>query len=49
MIPGAVLEVYSETGHTSHWEWPEDFVRDLEAFVKQTPPPRPDTAEGAVS
>jgi pimeloyl-ACP methyl ester carboxylesterase len=37
-IPGATLKVYSETGHAVHWERPEDFVRDLEAFMKETRP-----------
>jgi pimeloyl-ACP methyl ester carboxylesterase len=32
-IPGAVLKVYPETGHALHWERPEEFVRDLEAFA----------------
>ena len=34
-IPSAVLKVYPETGHALHWERPEGFVRDLEAFVGQ--------------
>lgn len=38
-IPDATLKVYSETGHTPHWEWPEHFVRDLEAFMKSRIPP----------
>lgn len=47
-IPGATLKVYSETGHTPHWEWPEHFVRDLETFVQRTPPAWPSAAEGVV-
>jgi non-heme chloroperoxidase len=35
-IPNAKLEVYPETGHAVHWERPEEFVRDLEAFMKET-------------
>jgi pimeloyl-ACP methyl ester carboxylesterase len=35
-IPDAALEVYPETGHALHWERPERFVRDLEAFVNGT-------------
>jgi non-heme chloroperoxidase len=35
-IPEATLKAYPETGHTVHWEWPERFVRDLEAFIKDT-------------
>jgi non-heme chloroperoxidase len=34
MIPDATLSVYPETGHAVHWERPEQFVRDLEAFIK---------------
>jgi non-heme chloroperoxidase len=37
-IPGATLKVYPETGHAVHWERPEEFVRDLEAFMKETRP-----------
>ena len=33
-IPNAVLKVYPETGHSLHWERPEQVVRDLEAFMK---------------
>jgi non-heme chloroperoxidase len=35
-IPGATLKVYPETGHAVHWERPEQFVRDLEAFMEET-------------
>ena len=35
-IPDATLKAYLETGHTVHWERPERFVRDLEAFIKDT-------------
>jgi pimeloyl-ACP methyl ester carboxylesterase len=33
-IPDARLVVYPETGHALHWERPERFARDLEAFVR---------------
>ena len=36
-MPNAMLEVYPETGHAVHWERPEWVVRDLEAFMKNTP------------
>src|ERR687894_1165851 len=39
-IPNATLEVYPETGHAVHWERPERFVTDLEAFMKDTSPAR---------
>ncbi len=39
-IPGATLKVYPETGHAVHWERPEQVVRDLEAFIKDTRPAR---------
>ncbi|HVK05337.1 MAG TPA: alpha/beta hydrolase [Armatimonadaceae bacterium] len=32
-LPDARLTVYAETGHAVHWERPERFARDLEAFV----------------
>jgi non-heme chloroperoxidase len=32
-LPGSRLLVYRETGHSPHWERPERFVRDLEAFL----------------
>jgi non-heme chloroperoxidase len=35
-IPDARLEVYPKTGHAVHWERPEQVVRDLEAFMKDT-------------
>lgn len=34
-IPDAELRVYLETGHALHWERPEQFTRDLEAFIAQ--------------
>jgi non-heme chloroperoxidase len=37
-IPGATLKVYPETGHSVHWERPEQVVRDLEEFMKDTRP-----------
>ena len=36
-IPNATLKVYPETGHLAHWVRPEWVVRDLEAFMKETP------------
>ena len=39
-IPNATLKVYTETGHSVHWERPEEVVRDLEAFMKDTRPAR---------
>ncbi len=35
-IPDATLKVYPETGHAVHWERPEEVVRDMEAFIKDT-------------
>lgn len=35
-IPGAMFRVYPDTGHALHWEEPEGFVADLEAFVRST-------------
>jgi non-heme chloroperoxidase len=35
-IPGATLKAYPETGHAVHWERPEQFVGDLEAFIEDT-------------
>ena len=35
-IPHATLEAYPETGHAVHWERPEQVVRDLEAFMRDT-------------
>jgi pimeloyl-ACP methyl ester carboxylesterase len=37
-IPNATLKVYPETGHAVHWERPEQVVRDMEAFIKDTRP-----------
>jgi non-heme chloroperoxidase len=37
-IPNATLKVYPETGHSVHWERPEQVVRDLEAFMEGTSP-----------
>jgi non-heme chloroperoxidase len=36
-IPDATLRVYPETGHAVAFERPEWVVRDLEAFIKDTP------------
>ena len=35
-IPGCTLKVYPESGHVVHWERPEQVVRDLEAFMRDT-------------
>jgi pimeloyl-ACP methyl ester carboxylesterase len=35
-IARAVLKVYPETGHSIHWERPEQFIHDLDAFISQT-------------
>ncbi len=37
-IPHARLTTYPETGHCPNWERPEQVVRDLEAFMKDTRP-----------
>jgi non-heme chloroperoxidase len=37
-IREATLRIYPETGHAVHWERPEEVVRDLEAFMKETRP-----------
>jgi non-heme chloroperoxidase len=39
-IPDATLKVYPETGHAVHWDRPEQVVRDLEEFMKETRPAR---------
>ena len=39
-IPDATLKVYPESSHAMHWERPEEVVRDLEAFMKDTSPAR---------
>jgi non-heme chloroperoxidase len=33
-IPGARSLVYPETGHSPHWERPERFAADLDAFIR---------------
>jgi non-heme chloroperoxidase len=38
-IPDATLKVSPETGHAVHWDRPEQVVRDLGAFMKDTSPP----------
>ena len=32
-LPNAQLKVYTDTGHALHWERPERFAADLEAFI----------------
>ena len=32
-IPNAELKVYTDTGHALHWERPEQFAADLQAFI----------------
>jgi non-heme chloroperoxidase len=39
-IPDATLKVYPETGHAVHWDRPEEVVRYLEEFMKDTRPAR---------
>jgi non-heme chloroperoxidase len=34
-IPDARLVIYAETGHSLHWERPEQFAADLEAFIRR--------------
>ena len=33
-IPGARSQLYPETGHSPHWERPERFAADLDAFMR---------------
>jgi non-heme chloroperoxidase len=35
-IPDATLKVYPDSSHAMHWESPEEVVRDLETFMKET-------------
>ena len=39
LFPGARLIVYDAVGHAPHWEVPEPFVVDLEAFLDEVSPP----------
>lgn len=32
-IPNAALKIYPETGHSPHWENPEQFAKDFETFL----------------
>jgi pimeloyl-ACP methyl ester carboxylesterase len=32
-LPNAVLKVYPNTGHVPNWEHPEQFAKDLQAFI----------------
>lgn len=34
MLANAELKVYPDTGHAPHWERPEQFVKDLEDFLR---------------
>ena len=34
-IPNATLKVYKDTGHALHWERPEKFATDLQAFLNE--------------
>ncbi|MFQ4146950.1 alpha/beta hydrolase [Chlorogloeopsis sp. ULAP02] len=38
-LANAVLKVYPETGHALHWERPDEFVHDIEAFIIRTKSP----------
>ncbi len=33
-LGSAFLKVYEETGHSPHWERPDEFVKDLEEFIE---------------
>ncbi len=35
-IPDATLKIYPESSHAMHWERPEEVVRDLKTFIKET-------------
>ncbi|HEX8920352.1 MAG TPA: alpha/beta fold hydrolase [Pyrinomonadaceae bacterium] len=35
-LASAKLKVYPETGHALHWERPEQFVKDLEDFIRDS-------------
>jgi non-heme chloroperoxidase len=35
-IPGAVLQIYRETGHCPNWERPEQVAADLTGFIEDT-------------
>lgn len=34
-LPNAALKVYKDTGHATHWERPEKFATDLQAFLNE--------------
>jgi pimeloyl-ACP methyl ester carboxylesterase/tetratricopeptide (TPR) repeat protein len=34
-IPNATLKVYKDTGHATHWERPEQFATDVQAFLNE--------------
>lgn len=34
-LPNAELKVYKDTGHALHWERPEKFATDVQAFISQ--------------
>jgi pimeloyl-ACP methyl ester carboxylesterase/tetratricopeptide (TPR) repeat protein len=34
-LPNAELKVYKDTGHALHWERPQEFATDLQAFISQ--------------
>ncbi|HEU4796358.1 MAG TPA: alpha/beta fold hydrolase, partial [Pyrinomonadaceae bacterium] len=34
-LPNAVLKIYKDTGHALHWERPEKFAADLQAFLNE--------------
>ena len=36
MLANAELKVYRETGHALHWEQPEQFVKDVEQFIRRS-------------
>jgi non-heme chloroperoxidase len=34
-LPKATLKVYKDTGHATHWERPEQFATDIQAFLNE--------------
>jgi pimeloyl-ACP methyl ester carboxylesterase len=37
LLEGAERLDYEDTGHATHWERPDQFVEDLEEFIRRTP------------
>ncbi|MBD0327494.1 MAG: alpha/beta fold hydrolase, partial [Pyrinomonadaceae bacterium] len=38
ILPSARLKVYADTGHSPHWERPEQFVNDIKSFITDIKP-----------